>query len=104
MANSNDAKNTNPAVTEETPAGSAAVKEDANVMVDLFVLPDHSDENPNCVIGINGKNWVMPRGETSRVPKFVADEYNRAMQAQIKMDRTVAARRGIKNINTVYEQ
>ncbi len=63
---------------------------------DLFVDRDPSDKDPNIAIGINGKNWVMPRGETSRVPKFVADEYRRAKNAQIKADKTVADRRGIK--------
>ena len=65
-------------------------------MVDVFVERDPSDENPNLVIGINGKNWVMPRGETSRVPRYVADEYKRAREAQYKADKTVNEMRGIK--------
>ena len=65
-------------------------------MVDVFVERDPSDENPNLVIGINGKNWVMPRGETSRVPRYVADEYKRSREAQYKADKTVNELRGIK--------
>ena len=65
-------------------------------MVEVFIERDPSDENPNLVIGINGKNWVMPRGETSRVPKYVADEYKRAREAQYKADKTVNEMRGIK--------
>lgn len=65
-------------------------------MVDVFVERDPSDENPNLVIGINGKNWVMPRGESSRVPRYVADEYKRARAAQYKADKTVNEMRGIK--------
>ena len=65
-------------------------------MVDVFVERDPSDENPNLVIGINGKNWVMPRGESSRVPRYVADEYKRARQAQYKADKTINEMRGIK--------
>lgn len=65
-------------------------------MVDVFVERDPSDENPNLVIGINGKNWVMPRGESSRVPRYVADEYKRAREAQYKADKTVNEMRGIK--------
>ena len=65
-------------------------------MVDVFIERDPSDENPNLVIGINGKNWVMPRGETSRVPRYVADEYERAREAQYKADKTVNEMRGIK--------
>ena len=65
-------------------------------MVDVFVERDPSDENPNLVIGINGKNWVMPRGESSCVPRYVADEYKRAREAQYKADKTVNEMRGIK--------
>lgn len=65
-------------------------------IVELFIDRDPSDQNPNLVIGINGKNWVMPRGETSQVPKFVADEYKRAREAQYNADKTINELRGIK--------
>ncbi|MDY3781370.1 MAG: hypothetical protein SOZ90_04230 [Candidatus Faecousia sp.] len=65
-------------------------------IVELFIDRDPSDQNPNLVIGINGKNWVMPRGETSHVPKFVADEYKRAREAQYNADKTINELRGIK--------
>lgn len=68
-------------------------------MVELFVERDTSDENTNLVIGINGKNWVLPRGEYSKVPRFVAEEYERAKRAQYKADKTVAQMRGIKAAN-----
>lgn len=68
----------------------------AQEIVEIFIERDPSDENPNMVIGINGKNWVMPRGEVAQVPKFVADEYNRARQAQYKADKTANEMRGIK--------
>ncbi len=65
-------------------------------IVELFVERDPSDKDPNVVIGINGKNWVMPRGEIAHVPKFVADEYRRAREAQYKADKAAAKMRGIK--------
>lgn len=59
----------------------------ANEKVDLFVPRGASNDDPNCYISVNGKNYILPRGKTSRVPKFIADEYNRSMAAQEELDR-----------------
>ena len=71
----------------------------AEELVDMFVDRDPSDDNPNLVIGFNGKNYVMPRGEVSRVPKYIKDEYERSKRAQYKADKTVAELKGIKAAN-----
>lgn len=68
-------------------------------LVDMFVDRDPSDDNHNVVIGFNGKNYVMPRGEVSRVPKYIKDEYERSKRAQYKADKTVAELKGIKAAN-----
>ena len=97
MAKNTEKENETAASAEkeaEKEAGPAV--DPAMEMVDVFVERDPSDENPNLVIGINGKNWVMPRGESSRVPRYVADEYKRAREAQYKADKTVNEMRGIK--------
>ena len=91
MANKNVTLADNPA-TEET-----VTSDDG--LVDLFVDRDPSDDNPNVVIGFNGKNYVMPRGEVSRVPKYIKDEYERSKRAQYKADKTVAELKGIKAAN-----
>ena len=91
MANKNFTLSDNP-VTEET-----VTSDDS--LVDLFVDRDPSDDNPNVVIGFNGKNYVMPRGEVSRVPKYIKDEYERSKRAQYKADKTVAELKGIKAAN-----
>lgn len=91
MANKNVTLSDNP-VTEET-----VTSDDG--LVDLFVDRDPSDDNPNVVIGFNGKNYVMPRGEVSRVPKYIKDEYERSKRAQYKADKTVAEMKGIKAAN-----
>ena len=90
------AENTEKEAEKETEKEAGPAVDPALEMVDVFVERDPSDENPNLVIGINGKNWVMPRGETSRVPRYVADEYKRAREAQYKADKTVNEMRGIK--------
>ena len=90
------AENVEKEAEKETEKETGPTVDPALEMVDVFVERDPSDENPNLVIGINGKNWVMPRGETSRVPRYVADEYKRAREAQYKADKTVNEMRGIK--------
>lgn len=39
-------------------------------------------EDPNYHIGINGKTWILPRGKTSKVPKYVAMAYEQAEAAK----------------------
>ena len=50
--------------------------------VELFIPRDPSDENQNLFIGINGVNYILPKGQTSKVPKFVADDYYRSKEAE----------------------
>ena len=83
---------------EDNPVAEETVTSDDG-LVDLFVDRDPSDDNPNVVIGFNGKNYVMPRGEVSRVPKYIKDEYERSKRAQYKADKTVAELKGIKAAN-----
>ena len=96
MAKNTEKENETAASAENTEKEACPAVDPALEMVDVFVERDPSDENPNLVIGINGKNWVMPRGESSRVPRYVADEYKRAREAQYKADKTVNEMRGIK--------
>lgn len=39
-------------------------------------------EDPNYPIGINGKLWLLPKGKTSMVPRYVADAFNQAEAAK----------------------
>ena len=55
-------------------------------MVDLFVPRGSSVDEPNVLISVNGKNWVLPKGQTSTVPDFVKYEYERAQRAKEALD------------------
>ena len=55
-------------------------------MVELFVPRGSSVDEPNKVVSVNGKNWVLPKGKTSVVPAFVKYEYDRANRAREAMD------------------
>ena len=41
------------------------------------------------MVGINGKNYVLPRGQESLVPPEVAEELARAKRAQLALDKTI---------------
>lgn len=55
--------------------------------VKIFVPRAASNrEDPNLFVGINGVNYLIPKGKTSEVPDFVAEEIKRADGAAIYMD------------------
>ena len=56
--------------------------------VDLFVPKGYAGDDPNLIIGINGKNFLLPKGKTSKVPAYVKDEYERSQKAQEAFDKT----------------
>ena len=55
--------------------------------VDLYVPRGYSGDDHNLIIGINGKLYVLPRGETSKVPPEVKEEYERSQRAQSAFDK-----------------
>lgn len=55
-------------------------------LVDLFIPRGSSADEPNVIISVNGKNYVLPKGKTSKVPAFVKYEYDRAKRAKEAMD------------------
>ena len=57
--------------------------------VDLFVEKGYANDEPNHLISVNGVNYLLPKGKTSKVPKFVAEEYYRSRRAQQRLDETV---------------
>lgn len=55
-------------------------------LVDLTIPRGSSVDEPNVIISVNGKNYVLPKGKTSKVPAFVKYEYDRANRAKEAMD------------------
>lgn len=51
-------------------------------LVPVTPAPPRSGEDPNYPIGINGKMWILPKGKTSQVPRYVAMAYNQAEAAK----------------------
>lgn len=68
------------ATTENT----GAIKKEG--YVDLHIPRGYANDDPNYFISINGKNYILPKGKTSKVPPCVKEEYDRAMRAQEALD------------------
>lgn len=56
---------------------------------DLFIPRGGQNEDPNVFISVNGVNYLLPKGKTSRVPHFVANEYRRAQAAEARLNETI---------------
>lgn len=57
--------------------------------VEVFIERASGNEDPNLLVGVNGVNYILPKGKTSRVPQFVADEINRSRRAQAAQDQNI---------------
>ena len=46
--------------------------------IEVFIPRGSDREDPNLFVGINGVNYLLPRGKKSRVPEAVAAEIKRS--------------------------
>lgn len=76
------------AAAEKEAENEAAPEVPADARVDLYVEKGYANDEPNQLISVNGVNYLLPKGKTSKVPKFVADEYYRSRRAQQRLDET----------------
>lgn len=58
----------------------------ADNRVELFIPRGAANEEPILMIGINCKQYILPRGKTSLVPPEVKAEYERSVKAQAALD------------------
>lgn len=75
--------------TDETVAETVAVEETENDLVELYVPKGNVNDEPNLFIGVNGKNWLLPKGKKSMVPRFIKAEYDRSVAAQEAADERI---------------
>ena len=80
-------------VAEATVAETTAPEPPKNGLVEVYVERGSALDEPNLVVGINGQNYVLPRGKSTLVPPHVAAEVNRSRKAQAIWDRHVEAMR-----------
>ena len=61
----------------------------ADKRVEIFVPKGYANDEPNLLISVNGENYLLPKGKTSKVPQFIADEFYRSQKAQEALDKHV---------------
>ena len=74
------------ATNNNTTAPQAAPKDNR---VEIFVPKGYANDEPNLMIAVNGVNYVLPKGKTSKVPKHIAEEFYRSQKAQEALDKRV---------------
>ena len=57
--------------------------------VELFVPRPEGRGEESLYIGINGKNYIIPRGKKCYVPPAVKAEYERRLAAEERLHKTV---------------
>lgn len=78
--------------TTEPEAIAPEVQEEAEEeRVEIYIEKGYASDDPNLFVGLNGVNYVLPRGETSIVPKSVADEIERSRRAARAQDKNIDA-------------
>ena len=77
------AKNTDAAAGKEGPS------EPVDNRVEVYIPKGNANDDPNLLIGFNGKNYVLPKGQTSLVPPEIYGEIMRSRKAQDHLDRRI---------------
>lgn len=83
------------------PVNTEGIKKPSDEMVEVLIERTSQNDDPNFYVGFNGKNYVLPKGKSSKVPKCVADEINRAKAAQQHMDDTIDSMLSAMNEKTI---
>lgn len=56
---------------------------------EVFIPKGYANDEPNLFVSVNGVNYILPKGKTSKVPPHVAYEINRSLKAQQKQDENI---------------
>ena len=73
----------------------AKPNENKSGRVELRIPRNSADEEQNVFISVNGKNFLIPKGQTVLVPPEVAAEYYRSEEAKENFISAVETRRNI---------
>ena len=60
---------------------------DPSDKVSIHIPRGSAHDEPNLFVSVNGINYLLPKGQTSEVPRFIADEIRRSQQAQEALDK-----------------
>jgi hypothetical protein len=78
-------------VEETTEKTTAPVEETTKKdnRVEVYIPKGAANDDPNLFVGVNGVNYILPRGKKSMVPPHVKAEIDRSFAAQNTMDERV---------------
>lgn len=62
----------------------------AEKKVEVFIPKGYGNDEPNLFVSVNDKNFLLPKGKKSLVPKYIADEIERSLAAETAMDEHIA--------------
>ena len=74
-----------------TNTNNAAPKAAKDDYVEVFIHKTTELDDPNEYVSVNGVRYILPKGKTSKVPAYVAEEIERSRRAQEQLDRTIDA-------------
>lgn len=57
--------------------------------VEVFIPKGGANEEPTLFVGVNGVNYLLPKGQTSLVPPAVAKELELSRYAQQRQDKNI---------------
>jgi hypothetical protein len=72
-------------------ANEKTTKNQNEERVEVYVPKTYAQDDPNLYLCINGKPFLLPRGETSMVPLYVKKAIDRSNRAQSLQDKRSAA-------------
>lgn len=64
-------------------------KQTEEIRIEVAVPRGGEREDPNLFVGINGVNYLLPKGKRSQVPEAVAREIRRSEKARELLDQTM---------------
>lgn len=68
----------------------AARENDPEARVDIFIdKPTNVHDDPNLFVSVNGRNFLLPKGKTSSVPRYIYDEIIRSRLAEAHLVETM---------------
>lgn len=73
-------------ISEQEAPKAEAPEEAEDERVEVRIPRGSANGDPNVFVGINGTNYILPRGKTSLVPRFVKEELDRSDEAAAIMD------------------
>ena len=80
---------TETAKTNETETAKTKAKAKKDEREEVFIPKGQVNDDPNLFVSVNGVNYLLPRGKSSKVPPEVAYEIKRSMRAEAAKDENI---------------